>query len=280
MARRSRARRVRRISRLSLTPDLLDFGYGVLALGLELRDANRDREANQRFNTDEPFRVAAEAIESAVRRGDPQNGDQGRHLVVSAAAFHLAGFAARSFSMLPIPALAKNLASHERALGYVLRRDLSLLREHIIQWHADPAHSDDTLAAALLDEGDEFGPEDVAILALTTRITGGWAWQTPDCFSETAICSTRLSRQSRALSPSSAEIGNIPMWWIATLTSHLIRDLWDHSLSVRLPSSSSSGSPLPALWPNCAVTSSRNLARGVRRILICGLHKSRPRTGS
>ncbi|MFY9270075.1 MAG: hypothetical protein WAO55_10055 [Candidatus Manganitrophaceae bacterium] len=53
----------------SLTPDLLDFGYGVLSLALELRDANRDREANQRFNTDEAFRVAAEAIESAVRRG-------------------------------------------------------------------------------------------------------------------------------------------------------------------------------------------------------------------
>src|SRR6202167_2000864 len=85
----------------SLTPDLLDFGYGVLALALELRDANRGREAKQQFNTDEPFRVAAEAIESAVRRGIPNN-EQGRHLVVSAAAFHLAGFAARSFSMLPI----------------------------------------------------------------------------------------------------------------------------------------------------------------------------------
>ena len=37
-------------------------------------------------------------------------------LVVSAAAFHLAGFAARSFSMSPSPALTKNLASPERAL--------------------------------------------------------------------------------------------------------------------------------------------------------------------
>jgi hypothetical protein len=81
----------------SLTPDLLDFGYGVLALALELRDANREREGEGRFSTDEPFRVAAEALESAVRRGDPLSGDQGRHLIVSAAAFHLAGFAARSF---------------------------------------------------------------------------------------------------------------------------------------------------------------------------------------
>lgn len=118
----------------TLTPDLLDFGYGILALALELRDANRERNAEEQFNTDDAFRVAAEAIESAVRRGNPLDGDQGRHLVVSAAAFHLAGFAARSFSMLPIPALSRNLASSERALACLLRRDLALLREQILQW--------------------------------------------------------------------------------------------------------------------------------------------------
>src|ERR1700722_15429075 len=76
---------------LSLTPDLLDFGYGVLALALELRDKNRERRPDQQFETHDALRVAAEAIESAVRRGDPNQGDQGRHLVISAAAFHIAG---------------------------------------------------------------------------------------------------------------------------------------------------------------------------------------------
>ena len=230
----------------SLTPDLLDFGYGVLALALELREANRDREANQRFNTDEPFRVAAEAIESAVRRGDPHSRDQGRHLVVSAAAFHLAGFAARSFSMLPIPALAKNLASNERALGYVLRRDLSLLREHIIQWHADPSHSDDTVAGRLLDENDEFGPEDVAILALTTSYYRGLGLaDTALLFGNREIFDTAVVAMQSVVA-SAAQIGNIPTWWVAALTLHLIRDLWDQSLFVRLPSDS--GSPVPARW--------------------------------
>lgn len=59
----------------SLTPDLLDFGYGVLALALELRDANRELPAGEQFETSDGFRVAAEAIESAVRRGDPTYGD-------------------------------------------------------------------------------------------------------------------------------------------------------------------------------------------------------------
>ena len=37
---------------------------------------------------------------------------------------------------------------------------------------------------------------------------------------------------------SSAEIGNIPTWWVSTLTVHLVRDLWNQSLFVRLPSGS------------------------------------------
>src|SRR6185437_14954054 len=55
----------------TLTQDLLDFGYGVLALALQLRDVNRDRDVATRFPTEDAFRVAAESIESAVRRGDP-----------------------------------------------------------------------------------------------------------------------------------------------------------------------------------------------------------------
>jgi len=230
----------------SLTSDLLDFGYGILALALELRDTNRGREANQRFNTDEPFRVAAEAIESAVRRGDPLNGDQGRHLVVSAAAFHLAGFAARSFSMLPIPALAKNLASPERALGYLLRRDLPLLRDQIIQWHSDPAHTDDAIAARLLNEEDEFGPEDAGVLALTTSYYRGVGLaDTALHFGNSVLFNTALQAIEGVIA-SAAQIGNIPSWWVATLSVHLLRDLWDQSLFVRLPSDSTP--PLPARW--------------------------------
>ena len=113
---------------VQLTDDLLDFGYGLLALGLELRDANRELATARQFPTDEAFRVAAEALESAVRRGSPEDPDRGRHLVVCAAAFHLAGYAARSFSVLPPAALDLNLASHERVLGMLLRRDLYQMR--------------------------------------------------------------------------------------------------------------------------------------------------------
>jgi len=227
----------------SLTPDLLDFGYGILALALELRDANRERESDQRFETNEAFRVAAEAIESAVRRGDPNQGDQGRHLVVSAAAFHLAGYAARSFSLLPKPALDKNLASNERALGLLLRRDMAELRAHIIRWYTNPDHNDESIVARLLDENDQFGPEDAAVLALFTSYHRGLG------LADSALLSGNREQFNEAIEGiqavifSAAQIGNIPAWWVSTLTLHLLRDLWDQSLQVLLPSNPNVDAP-------------------------------------
>ncbi|MBV9268038.1 MAG: DEAD/DEAH box helicase [Acidobacteriaceae bacterium] len=220
----------------TLTPDLLDFGYGILALALELRDANRSRAATDRFDTTEALRVAAEAIESAVRRGDARDGDQGRHLVISAAAFHLGGYAARSYSLLPLPALDRNLASHERCLGYLLRRDLSILRAQILQWHNDPAHGDDVVAARLTDENDPFGADDAAVLALTAEYHHGIGLaDTALALGDRDIFDSALQLLEGVIA-SAAEIGNIPTWWVATLTLHLLRDIWDQSLHVMLPS--------------------------------------------
>src|SRR5688500_10208535 len=48
-----------------LTQNLLDFGYGVLALVLELRDVNRELPSDgQRYETTAGFLVAAECIEA------------------------------------------------------------------------------------------------------------------------------------------------------------------------------------------------------------------------
>jgi hypothetical protein len=232
-----------RLRSMALTPDLLDFGYGILALALELRDANRERTGGERFETNEGFRVAAEAIESAVRRGDPTQGDQGRHLVVSGAAFHLAGYAARSFSLLPKPALDRNLASNERALGLLLRRDIAELRAHIMRWYTNPGHNDEALVARLQDKNDDFGPEDAAVLALST------SYHRSVALADTALLSgirDRFDEGIRALQEVvafAAQIGNIPTWWVATLTLHLARDLWDHSLQVLIPADPAVGAP-------------------------------------
>src|SRR5256885_16509906 len=61
----------------SLSTDLLDHGYSVLAQALELRD-----DGGEPALVETAFRVAAEAIESTVRKGDPADPARGFHLVV------------------------------------------------------------------------------------------------------------------------------------------------------------------------------------------------------
>jgi len=66
----------------TLTSDLLDHGYLMLGIALRGRDlgiAGTD--------LDRGLRIAAESIESAVRKGNPTDPERGFHLVVAAAAF-------------------------------------------------------------------------------------------------------------------------------------------------------------------------------------------------
>jgi hypothetical protein len=219
----------------SLTLDLLDFGYGVLALALELRDANRTREPGAAFPTSDAFRVAAEAIESAVRRDERASRDRGRHLVVSATAFHLAGYAARAYSMLPVPALGANLSTQERCLALILRRDMSVLREQLIDWSSDTIRSDDQITRRLLNSEDEFDADDAMVIAATNayvhavgRADSALLYGNRELF-QSAI------DLLRRLIAASADSGQLSTWWVATLTLHLLEDLWDSSLHQRLP---------------------------------------------
>lgn len=69
--------------------------------------------------------------------------------------------------MLPLPALETNLSTQERSLALLLRRDMDVLREHLLTWNTDPRLSDDAITARLLDTEDDFGPEDATYVSLT-----------------------------------------------------------------------------------------------------------------
>src|SRR5438093_396003 len=64
--------------------------------------------------------------------------------------------------------IARGMASSEKALAFLLRRDLLDLRSLIVGWLANADHSDDVVARRIQDEKDVFGPEDAVVLALTT----------------------------------------------------------------------------------------------------------------
>ncbi len=217
-----------------LTADLLDYGYNVLAHVLELRDDNLGRPPTTRLPTDDAFRVAAEAIEAAARRNAPGDHERARHLVVSAASFHLGGYAARAYSLLAPGSLGTNLSSAERALLHLLRREFGALREHVRRWLAEPAHSDDAVAARLLDATSDFGPDDAAAVALSNRYHRALG------LADSALVLGDLPTHEAAIggldeaARQAGSIGNVPMWWSATLARHIARDLWANSLEVRL----------------------------------------------
>lgn len=219
----------------SLTADLLDYGYGVLAIALELRDSNEARQGSAPFDTVDAFTAAAEALESAVRRGPRTDPNRGRHLVVAAAALHLAGFAARSFSLVPSSSPDDNLAAPERALAHLLRRDLAALREEAIGWLGHPDHSDTGYSRRLLDEADPTTAEDVVFEALCSQYFRAIG------LADSALSIGRLEQfQSsrvalRSIVAHASSVGHLTIWWVAALSFHLVGDLWDQCLHTRLP---------------------------------------------
>lgn len=229
--------------REDLSEDLLDFGYSVLALALELRDANRTLADQQPYATDRAFTLAAECVESAVRRGDPGDGTRGRHLVVAAAAFHLGGYAARSFSLLPSSVLAANLASSERALALLLRRDLDDLRLQVREWLDAGENSDETVARRLADEQDDFGIDEAIIIALNAAYFRALGYLDTALMLGDENAHTLAITALETVVGHASEAGNLTMWWVSALTRHIARDLWEHSLHVCLPRG-----PLPESW--------------------------------
>ncbi|MCZ7681169.1 MAG: DEAD/DEAH box helicase [Sandaracinaceae bacterium] len=229
-----------------LTDDLLDYGYAVLAVALELRDANLelgpDREP---YATDRAFTTAAECIEAAVRRGPPEDPDRGRHLVVAAAAFHLAGYAARSFSLLPSGALTANLASMELALARLLRRELRELREFVRSWLAAPENRDDAIATRLADEDDAYDVGDAVVAALNASYFRSLGRLDSALVTGDQAEYDRVMTSLESLIAQAHGIGNLTAWWVATLTKHLGRDLWEQSLHQRMPLDPT----LPDRWP-------------------------------
>jgi len=140
----------------------LDYGYTLLRLGLVLHEAG-EQPALARST----FERAGEAIEAVVRNGDPLDPERGFHKVVAACAYHLAHFAARSFSLLP-HANDLNLSPSERSLVYLLRRSLSALRESTQQALESDTHSDTQVAERLSSEEEDLDLEDVFQLGLTS----------------------------------------------------------------------------------------------------------------
>lgn len=221
-----------------LSTDLLDHGFNVLSLSLQLRELGGDSEVIK-----QGLYSSAEAIESAVRRGERADLERGFHLTVAATAFHIGGYAARAFSLFEGDLSGLNLASFERAMVLLLRRNFDQLRGICSAWLNNVDNSDRGVVSRLSSEID-FGVDDVIAIALTRLFHKAIA------VFEVALLSGRAQYFDNAMEKlrlglvEAAFANHVPLWWAFRLARHLFDDLWQNSLHQLLPSKGG-----PSTWP-------------------------------
>lgn len=214
-----------------LTGDLLDYGYSILVKAIRLYE--NDTEL---VTACQAMCFAAECLESAVRRGE-RNESRGFNLVVAAVAFHLSGFAARSFCLLEEHRDSLNLSTVERFLVMLLRKELISMREECFHWLNIPANQDAGLADSIREVGpeDEIDPMDLLIIALTRNFIIALArFEYALYFGDSKEFESAKDILNQGLSVAD-EIAHVPQWWCHKLTLLLFEDLWEKSLHKLLP---------------------------------------------
>jgi len=212
-----------------LSPDLISYGLALFSLGLQLRASDRSHPA-----VISAFERAGEAIESVVRKGDPAWNEQGFYTVVAAAAYHLGHFAARAFSLFPSQAETLNLSPAEKALTFLMRRDLAALRAAVLDWAADGGF-DNKLVTKLEAEGEGLDFDKALQLSFNSIFHKALSLfdYALDAGSVEAV-KAALSLLDEGIAAAS-EFYAVPFWWIFTIAYHLLDDLLDQSLHVQLP---------------------------------------------
>lgn len=210
-----------------LSSDLLYFAHSVLHLALRLRELDPDSKV---LST--TFRAVGEVIESVVHRGKKQKYDRGFNCVTAATSFHLGGYAAQAYSILPRDLM--NLSITELAMVHLIRRDLDKLNKMVVTWLLNEEHRDEQIALKLSQ--DKHFDEDEAIY---TILIG--SFMRSIAFFNHAIVTgdKRSARMSLQLMNDTASIATefrfVTNWWSAILAFHLLDELWSYSLHIRLP---------------------------------------------
>lgn len=223
-----------------LTHDLMSYGYSLLDHGLELIDLEGSNHLSQRA-----FQYAATAIDAAIARG-PSTVDRGFHNVIAAAAFHLARFSARAYSLLRTSGTDQNISVCEKCLVLLMLRDLDGLTELVSVERADTHKSDEHLVEQLSrifvaahddpesssDASDIF---DVVDAALTDAFLGAISMALL-AFErgEESMLIDAIERLSVGLG-GSLTLSMVPQWWCHRIAIHLLKGLWESSYHLVLP---------------------------------------------
>ncbi|MFB9151673.1 DEAD/DEAH box helicase [Roseovarius ramblicola] len=213
----------------SLETDLSEYGFSLLRASLALRERREGDATVWR----EGFLTAGNVFEALVRNGSPTMPQRGFLRVMGAASYHLAGYAAMSFSLMAQAEEEANLAPAERAIMRLLLSDLGALRGEAETWLRDPAHSDGALQTALQDGQGET--DEVFSVILTTAVYRAFAFFEFALLTGDAAMHEEAHKTLRGALRVANHVGAVPLWWIIRVALNLIDDLWANSLHQVLP---------------------------------------------
>lgn len=213
----------------TLTSDLLGYGFTILRLALNGRTQDVDQLLLRHS-----FELAAESIEALVRNG-PQDRERGFFRICAAAAYHLAGYSARAFSMMRDHLDGNNMSPCETALALLMLRRLDALRDRTRALVEDDDWSDDRLLESIADEGGSEGVDDVFATALTVHFHRALAAFDHALLTGSDAAATGAIAMLDEGVAVAERHGLVTLWWIFLLARHLLDDLWASSLHRRLP---------------------------------------------
>ncbi|WP_219815702.1 DEAD/DEAH box helicase [Arthrobacter sp. SX1312] len=272
-----------------LDQDLLNYGYSLMTTALQILEAysqaaaargqgnilsdltrpdritatitsdpGDDSIVDQLETSRDAFLQASYALEAATRNADPDTPELAFHRLIAGAASHMAGYAARAFSLVEASRTSGRLSPMELTLADLVMRDLDSIEERTRRLRSSPELTDDALIASLSrveDGGDdapalndsnsafnseqdpealnELGP--ITLLLSEHYLSSVSAAMFAIAFNRTALLGASIADLQLG-EDASNDIAASGPWWVFRLTRHIISDLEQTSIRANLPS--------------------------------------------
>lgn len=272
-----------------LDRDLLDYGYSLMGTALRIlevytaagpRSAEDEDSAEDWDEDDESdatgttvpsdatdevindqiaisrnaFLQASYALEAATRNADPDTSEIAFHRLIAGAASHMAGYAARAFSLVEASRSSGRLSPMELTLADLVMRDLGGIEERTLRIRSSPELRDDALTAALSQadkDNEEAGGSDpgldpeqvsealndlgpITLLLSEHYLSSVSAAMFAIAFDLSALLAASIA-ELRLGEDASNDIAAPGPWWVFRLTRHIIADLNLTSIRANLP---------------------------------------------
>ncbi len=251
-----------------LDQDLLEYGYSLMSTALRILESDQSENrisgaemSGQVAASRNGFLQASYALEAATRNAASDTPEIAFHRLIAGAASHMAGYAARAFSLVEVSRVSGSLSPLELTLADLVMRDLGSIEERTIRFRSAPEASDEALTEAMLryEEtnagGEDFDPPSDVDLAtgdeaadpetlnglgpVTLLLSEHYLSSVSTAlfaiaFGRDALLSDALA-EFQLGEDASNDVAAPGPWWVFRLTRHIVADLAETSIRTNLP---------------------------------------------